>query len=494
MAKIISITEVKKIKKKFKNKKIGLCHGAFDILHNGHLEHFNEAKKKVDILVVSITGDKFIQKGPNQPYNNETNRSKFLLNIKNIDYVYIDQNITALDVIKNLKPNFYFKGKDYNEKDITNNLNKEVMVLKKNRGKLVITSTKLQSSTKILNNLEKSTEEYTDNFLRNISKNKSFEEIFKATEKVKNMEINLIGETIIDNYIFCKMTGLTTKDPAISSVIENIKSIPGGVVAVAKVLSMFAKKINLYTYGNNKNLLKYFKAYKNIKLFNLDKTQKIQTKTRYINSNRFEKLFQVTNFKKNYFSKSTSKKIIKVVKKIKNNIIICDFGLGLFEGEILQKLQNNKSTKYLNVQSNSINFGYNLFTKYKNFDYLSLDEREWKLGFGTTENVDLTSYIKKVKKNKSFSCSLTKGKRGSEYYINTSKFSSPVFIKNTTDTTGCGDAFFAITSLMIKSNLKSSLIPFVGNVYAGMHSQYFGNEIITSKIKFLKYIKSILKR
>ena len=494
MAKLISASQLKGIKKNQKSKSIGLCHGAFDILHNGHLEHFNEAKKKVDVLVVSLTGDKFIQKGPNQPYNNETNRSKFLLNIRNIDYVYIDHNITALDVIKKLKPNFYFKGKDYNEKDITNNLNKEVGVLEKNKGKLIITNTKLQSSTRILNNMEKTSEGQVDNFLRKISKNKGFEEIFKATEKVKNMEINLIGEPIIDNYIFCKMTGLTTKDPAISSVVEKIKSIPGGVVAVAKVLSMFAKKINLYTFGSNKDLFKYFKGYKNIKLYNLDKTQRIQTKTRYINSNRFEKLFQITNFKKNYFSTTTSKKITKIIKKFKNNIIVCDFGLGLFEGEILEKLENNKLRKYLNVQSNSINFGYNLFTKYKNFDYLSLDEREWKLGFGTTEKVDLSGYIKKLKKNKFFSCALTKGKRGSEYYINTSKFSSPVFIKNTTDTTGCGDAFFAITSLMIKSKLNPSLIPFVGNVYAGMHSQYFGNEIITSKIKFLKYIKSMLKR
>ena len=171
MAKLISISQLKEIKKNLKNKSIGLCHGAFDILHNGHLEHFNEAKKKVDVLVVSLTGDKFIQKGPNQPYNNENNRSKFLLNIKNIDYVYIDHNITALDVIKKLKPNFYFKGKDYNEKDITNNLNKEVGVLEKNKGKLIITNTKLQSSTRILNNMEKTSEGQVDNFLRKISKN-----------------------------------------------------------------------------------------------------------------------------------------------------------------------------------------------------------------------------------------------------------------------------------------------------------------------------------
>ena len=44
MAKLISISEIKKIRKNFKNKKIGLCHGAFDVIHNGHLSHFQEAR------------------------------------------------------------------------------------------------------------------------------------------------------------------------------------------------------------------------------------------------------------------------------------------------------------------------------------------------------------------------------------------------------------------------------------------------------------------
>ena len=85
MAKLVSSVELNKIRKNLTNKKIGLCHGAFDVLHNGHLEHFEEAKKNIDVLVVSITADKFIIKGPNQPYNNEINRAKFLLHIKDID-------------------------------------------------------------------------------------------------------------------------------------------------------------------------------------------------------------------------------------------------------------------------------------------------------------------------------------------------------------------------------------------------------------------------
>ena len=47
--------QLKVLRRKNLNKKIGLCHGVFDILHNGHIQHFKKAKSKVDILIVSIT-------------------------------------------------------------------------------------------------------------------------------------------------------------------------------------------------------------------------------------------------------------------------------------------------------------------------------------------------------------------------------------------------------------------------------------------------------
>ena len=66
--KIIDFDEAGKFFKKIKlNKKIIHCHGVFDLVHPGHIRHLSFCKSKADILVVSITPDKFIKKGIYRP-------------------------------------------------------------------------------------------------------------------------------------------------------------------------------------------------------------------------------------------------------------------------------------------------------------------------------------------------------------------------------------------------------------------------------------------
>ena len=57
-----------------KKKIVGLAHGVFDVLHSGHLIHFEECKKYCDKLIVSITDDKFVNKGPDRPFFNSNER------------------------------------------------------------------------------------------------------------------------------------------------------------------------------------------------------------------------------------------------------------------------------------------------------------------------------------------------------------------------------------------------------------------------------------
>ena len=494
MIKFSKIITDKKILQKLrlanKNKIIGLCHGAFDILHHGHLLHLKEAKKNVDILVVSVTADAFIKKGPNQPFNNENLRTQFLIELKSVDYVYLDCNINALDIIKNLKPDLYIKGKDYKKIDITGNLKKELRVLKKYKGKYLLSSTGLMSSTKILNNFYLKNSE-VNKYIKKISNKKNITNLIqKSLNHLSNLEVNVIGEPIIDKYIFCGILGVTSKDPAISAIIENEQTIDGGVISVAKIIGKFVKKVNLYTYGKKDILNNYLKNEKNIRVINMSPKNEIQVKSRYINSNRFEKLLQVTNIKKNFFSDLEIKNAIKLIKNIKNNMVICDFGNNFFSSKILNLINKIKIKKYINVQTNSLNQGYNLFTKFKNAEYLSLDDKEWKLGL---REEDIKVHKIKDIFGKKIKFSITKGKNGSLYINEKNIYPCPVFTDKAIDTTGCGDAYYAITSLFLMSKINPEIVPFIGNAYASMHSQIIGNSKIVNKINFLKYLNSILK-
>ena len=123
--KIFNISKLSKIikKKKQSGSKIVLCHGVFDLVHYGHIAHFKNSKKFGDILVVTITADKFINKGPNRPYFNQDLRKKFLSNFDFIDYVSEVNSPSAIEAIRQIKPDFYSKGKEYQDinKDITKN-------------------------------------------------------------------------------------------------------------------------------------------------------------------------------------------------------------------------------------------------------------------------------------------------------------------------------------------------------------------------------------
>jgi len=94
-------------------KKISLAHGVFDVVHIGHIEYFTEAKQIADILIVSLTADKFVNKGLNRPYFKERVRAKFIESINQVDYVVLNNSHSAVNVINLIKPNFYVKGPDY---------------------------------------------------------------------------------------------------------------------------------------------------------------------------------------------------------------------------------------------------------------------------------------------------------------------------------------------------------------------------------------------
>ena len=133
--KIFNLEQIKKkiqIEKN-KNKKIIHCHGVFDVLHFGHIKHFKSAKKLGDFLVVSITSDKFVNKGKDRPIFNSDIRAEVLESIQTIDAIYINKDKTPINFIKQIKPHIYFKGPDYKKMKIDNT---KILLKKKSSGEI----------------------------------------------------------------------------------------------------------------------------------------------------------------------------------------------------------------------------------------------------------------------------------------------------------------------------------------------------------------------
>ena len=78
----------------------------FDVVHPGHVRHLIYAKSKADILAVSITADKFIQKGNYRPFVPENLRALNLAAFEMVDFVTIDYNKTSINILKKFNPNF----------------------------------------------------------------------------------------------------------------------------------------------------------------------------------------------------------------------------------------------------------------------------------------------------------------------------------------------------------------------------------------------------
>ena len=173
---------------KKKSKIIVHCHGVFDLLHVGHIKHLNKAKEKGDKLVVTITPDKYVNKGPGRPVFNQVLRSEALAAIDVVDYVVINETSTAAHPIKILKPNIYCKGKDYKNfnDDITGEIKNELKALKKINGNIFFTEELTFSSSRLINRFTDFFSDRQKKIIKKISKKTSFKKIKKKLKALKN--------------------------------------------------------------------------------------------------------------------------------------------------------------------------------------------------------------------------------------------------------------------------------------------------------------------
>lgn len=503
--KIKTLEELARITRKLKSegKKVVHCHGVFDLLHIGHIRHLNAALKKGDRLVVTITPDRYVNKGPGRPAFAENLRLEAIASLDCVDYVALNKWATAVETLKKLQPDFYAKGQDYRDmtKDLSGGIAKEKEAVESVGGKIVFTNEITFSSSRLLTDYHDLIPKDAVRYLKVFRDSRSTEEVIGFLKSASRLKVLVIGEAIIDEYQYCNAIGKSSKEPTLVVKSTGSEKFAGGILAVANHLADFAGEVQMVTFLGSKNSHeKFIRSNLSDKVkarFLKRKDSPTIVKRRFIDEYFFSKLFEVYEYNDSRLSKSDNNRLCGILEEIIPEfdvVMVVDFGHGMISREAVEILCDKSSFLTINAQANAGNFGYNKISKYHRADYVSTAEKEIRLTVKDHAG-ELKNLIKEVSSKQDYGrIAVTRGSYGCMIYEPTDGFSEvPAFTRRVVDRIGSGDAFLAITALCAAQGAPSDVMGFIGNAVGSQAVASVGNKEPIRKIPLLKYIETLMK-
>ncbi len=486
-----------------KKKRIVLCHGVFDLLHPGHIRHLESAKQQADTLIVTLTKDEMVKKGPGRPVFNQRLRAESLAALSCVDYVAINEWPTAVEAIKKIKPHLYAKGAEYSkrEDDLTGKIYDEENAVKSIGGDVYFTDDITFSSTSILNNHFNVFPNEARQFLNKFKKKYSCERVITRLKSLKDMRVLVIGDTIIDSYCYCTGMGKPSKDNIIAAKYLYNEEFAGGALAVANHVAGFCDHVSLVSLiGGENGYFDFIKSRlrENIKQkFFIKKDINTIVKKRFLDPSFLSKMFELCYLDYFILDKDLEQNIVGYLDSVVKGydlVIVSDFGHGLISPKIVKLICAKAKFLAVNTQLNSANTGFNLITKYPRADYICIDEPEIRMAMQ-----DRFSDLRRImplldKKVNSKLIAVTKGHEGAIFYEKKKNFVSvPVFSKEIVDRTGAGDACLSVTALAAASGMPIELTGFICNAVGALAVLIVGNKNSIEPIALYKFIVTLLQ-
>lgn len=504
--KIKKLEDLRQISSELKKsgKKVVHCHGVYDLLHPGHIRHFNSAKEYGDILVVTITADRFVRKGPGRPAFNQNLRAESLANIAAVDFVCVLEYPTGIEGIIAIKPDFYVKGPDYKKKedDITAKIFEEEDAVEAVGGQMVFTEDLQFSSSKLINAYLDTYPQHVMEYLKNIASKYELNYVLETLASIKDIKILMIGDTIIDEYHYCSPLGKSAKESIVANKYLSEEQFAGGCLGTANHVAQLTRNVDLLTVLGEKDSKEDLVRSRLDPYINPQLVKRrdcvTTTKRRYISvDGGTKKLFEVVFIDDHLL---TGKEETEVLSFLDGNIesydlvIVSDYGHGLITKSIMELLCRRAKCLALNVQTNSANLGFNLVTKYKRADFVCIDERELRLATQDRFS-DLNLLIENVQGI--LGCKQivsTRGAKGALSYNAQEGFHESVaFAQQSVDTMGSGDAFYGYAAACFAIGMSQDLISFVGNAAGAIKVQIVGNREPVRYVDLAKFITRLFK-
>ena len=478
------------------------CHGVYDLLHVGHIKHLEAARRFGHVLIVTITPDRFVNKGAHRPAFTESLRAEALAALACVDYVAINTRPTAVELISDLRPDVYVKGKvpGNGKRDHTDAIVLEEEAVKAVGGRLVLTDEATFSSSTLINRFLDVFTPEEKSFLGDFRRRYTPERIVADLQALRSLKVLTIGETIIDQYVFCDAMGRTNKEAVLVVGENRTETYLGGILAIANHLSGFCGDLavesalgefqshgDFVAEGLKPDVARHFVTMSGVPTM---------VKRRYVEEYLGRKLFEVYSTKAVRLEGAAETAFVERLDEIVPQydvVIVADYGHGLLTDRAIARICERAKFLAVNTQTNAGNLGFHVISKYPRADFIAIAEPEVRL-----QHRDHNGPLEKLTADTAAALGarrmiVTRGKRGCLCYDVKDGFADvPAVAVKVVDRVGSGDALLALSAPAAAMGLPMELVGFIGNVAGAEACAIMGNRSSIEPASFFRHVTSLL--
>ncbi len=479
------------------------CHGVFDLLHVGHIKHFQAARKLGDLLVVTLTPDRFVNKGPQRPIFPQMLRAEAIAALACVDYVAINEWPTAVETLTQLKPDLYVKGQEYRsaESDLTGKIGEEEAAVRAGGGQLVFTDEPVYSSSQLINAHHSPWSPTVQQYLAELRPRVSLKDVLHYLDGARGLRVLLVGETILDEYQYCEAIGKSSKEPTLVTRLLHSETSAGGILALANHTAAFSDNVSVLTMlGATNSRLDFVEAELNSNVkrhYIMRKDGPTIVKRRLIEEYFFTKLLEIYEINDVELCEEDNQQLcdkLELLLPQHDLVVVVDYGHGFLSRRAIELLCQKSRFLAINAQTNAGNMGYHTLSLYPRANLITTTEKEIRLEL-RQRGGDLRDLIREV------SCKLdcpqilvTRGKHGCLAYDRELGFSeAPAIAGRVVDRIGAGDALLSVAALCSFQKAPLEITALVGNAAGAQAVAIVGNREPISRVALLKQVEALLK-
>ena len=266
-----------------------------------------------------------------------------------------------------------------------------------------------------------------------------------SLDSVKDYRVLLVGDAIMDEYIYVTTIGKAIKENALSSIKGRSEAFKGGVWAAAEHVRNFCSHVDVLTGPS------------------------VMWNSRLVDEIYLRKLFVMHEARSGEVPQDVDIGSYDVV-------IVTDFGHGAMVQPLMDRIAKEARFLAINAQTNATNFGFNLVTKYKRADLVVVDEMEARLAAhdrdSAIEDVILRLGFRKI--------IVTRGVHGAIGFDGAFERGSAL-TDTVKDSMGAGDAFLAVVSPFAAAGASMRDLIAIGNAAGAVKVGIIGHRSSVTK-------------